>query len=78
MWCGHLSGGNRGSDGPDGESRVGDRRGREEAPRVDPGDGTRPMARRSPDAQQLANLVEGVPPKGDSFTEIRPSHADGS
>jgi hypothetical protein len=42
VWCGHPSGRDRGIDWPDGELRVGDRRGRSEALRVDPGDGTGP------------------------------------
>jgi hypothetical protein len=64
MWCGHPSGRDRGIERPDGEPRVGDRRGRQEAPRVDPGAGTSPMAHRSSDAQRSANLVEGAPPEG--------------
>jgi hypothetical protein len=46
--------------------------------RVDPGDGIKPMAHRSPDAQGSAELVEGAPPGGTILIAVRPAHADGS
>jgi hypothetical protein len=80
VWCGHPSCWDRGADRPDGESSVGDYQGRSEAPRVDLGDGTRLMARWSPDAQLLAMLVEGetTRAKGHHCTAIRASPAEGS